>query len=73
VTTLTPQDDDVAGDALLIDVDHTPALRRALEEGVPFVSTPEAARWVLEAIGRARGVPMRVRALQDVHAATAAV
>ena len=63
--------DDVAGDALLVDVEHTPALRRALEEGVPFMSTPQAARWTVEGLERSVGRSLRVRALQDVHAVPA--
>jgi carbamoyl-phosphate synthase large subunit len=61
----------VAGDALLIDVTASPALRRALEEGVPFVTTVEAARWTLEALRRSRERPLTVRALQDLHGVTA--
>jgi carbamoyl-phosphate synthase large subunit len=59
--------DEVAGDALLIDLAHTPALRRALEEGVPYLSTREAAAWALEALRRGHGGPPTVHALQDLY------
>jgi carbamoyl-phosphate synthase large subunit len=71
VTTAPESLDDVADDALLVDLDHTPALRRALEEGVPFMSTLEAARWTVEGLERSVGRTLRVRALQDVHAVPA--
>ncbi len=52
--------------ALLIDVSHTPELRRALENGVPYATTPEAADWTVRAIAvLARRIP-EVRALQDL-------
>ena len=63
---------DVAHDALLVDVAHTPALRRALEEGVPYLSTREAAVWSLEALRRGHGVRPSVHALQDLHPVRAA-
>src|SRR5690606_18210998 len=55
---------------LLIDVAQTPELRRALEAGVPYVSTPEAAQWTVRALqaaaaARRRG-PLGVTALQDL-------
>ena len=55
---------------LLVDVAHTPELRRALESGVPYVTTHEAARWTVAALAaaakaRARG-PLGVTALQDM-------
>jgi len=58
----------IADDALLIDVEQTRSLRSALEEGVPFISTREAAVWALEALrrGHARSAPS-VHALQDLH------
>jgi carbamoyl-phosphate synthase large subunit len=57
---------------LLIDVTQTNELRRALEAGVPYVSTVEAARWTVAAMqaaatARARG-SLGVSALQDLHA-----
>ena len=59
---------EIADDALLVDVAHTPSLRRALEEGVPYLTTREAAEWSLEALrrGHVRDVPS-VHALQDLH------
>ena len=35
---------------LLIDTDHTPELRRALESGVPYVTTHDAACWLVKAL-----------------------
>ena len=62
---------------LLVDVVHTPELRRALEDGVPYVTTREAARWTVDAISaaaraRAKG-PLGVTALQDLMRRPAAV
>ena len=62
---------DGAGYDLLIDVTQTRELRRALESGVPYVSTVEAARWTVAAMraaaaARARG-SLGVTALQDLH------
>jgi len=62
---------------LLVDVVHTPELRRALEDGVPYVTTREAARWTVDAIAaaaraRAKG-PLGVTALQDLMRRPAAV
>ncbi len=56
--------------ALLIDVEHTPEARRALENGVPYMTTAEAATWTVKAMAaaaaaRAEG-PLPVRALQDL-------
>jgi len=62
---------------LLVDVAHTHELRRALEDGLPYVTTREAARWTLDAIAaaqraRAKG-PLPVTALQDLTRRTADV
>jgi carbamoyl-phosphate synthase large subunit len=62
----------VAADALLIDVDHTPALRRALDEGVAYVTTRAAAAWTVAALERVVQTPPRVWALQDLHRDAAA-
>ncbi|HKI57935.1 MAG TPA: carbamoyl-phosphate synthase large subunit [Trueperaceae bacterium] len=51
--------------ALLVDVAHTPELRRALENGVPYATTHEAARWTVDAIQAAAGTDFEVRALQE--------
>jgi len=58
---------EVAQDALLVDVAHTPAMRRALEEGVAYLSTREAATWALEALRRGHGGQPTVHALQDLY------
>jgi carbamoyl-phosphate synthase large subunit len=50
---------------MLIDTDHTPELRRALENGVPYVTTYEAAQWTLKALKAAHGSELTVRALQN--------
>jgi len=70
VVTGEPDDpEEVAADGLVVDVAHTRTLRRALEEGVPYLSTREAAVWSLEALrrGHARERPS-VHALQELHA-----
>jgi carbamoyl-phosphate synthase large subunit len=73
VVTQPPADPaEIAHDALLVDLLHTSALRSALEEGVPYLSTREAARWAIEAMRRRAGVAPRVHALQDLHPARAA-
>ncbi len=54
------------GYALLIDTDHTPELRRALESGVPYVTTADAARWLVKALGALKENPLTVHALQDL-------
>jgi len=55
---------------LLIDVDQTPEARRALENGVPYVTTAEAATWTVKAMAAAASAraagPLPVRALQDL-------
>jgi carbamoyl-phosphate synthase large subunit len=57
----------IVGDAMVIDVAHsTRALRRALEEGVAYVTTLEAAQWTVTAMERAAVMPMEVWALQDL-------
>jgi len=50
---------------LLVDVAHTQELRRALENGVPYATTREAARWTVDAIRAAGTADLEVRALQD--------
>ncbi len=50
---------------LLIDVTGSPLLRRALENGTPFVTTREAALWTARAIAAARGRELGVRGLQE--------
>ena len=51
---------------LLIDTDHTSELRRALESGVPYVTTHDAARWLVKALRALREKPLTVHALQDL-------
>ena len=53
---------------LLIDTDHTPELRRALENAVPYVSTLASARWVVKAIAAAQEKTLEVNNLQDLLA-----
>ena len=61
---------DVADDALVIDVDHgSRLLRRALEEGVAYVTSREAAAWTVAALERVRVRAPEVHALQDLHPA----
>ncbi len=52
--------------ALLIDTRHTPELRRALEAGVPYVTTADAARWLVKALGALGEKPLSVHALQSL-------
>jgi carbamoyl-phosphate synthase large subunit len=54
---------------LLFDVEHTPELRRALENGVPYCSTLEAARWTVKALAARAAKEPGVNALQDLQAA----
>jgi len=52
---------------LLFDVSHDgPDLRRALEDGIPYVTTREAARWTVQAMQAARANELTVTALQDL-------
>jgi carbamoyl-phosphate synthase large subunit len=63
--------DAIAEDALVIDVRHTAALRRALEEGVAYVTTVRGAEWTVAALEAAARLPLGVQALQDLpHAPT---
>ncbi|RDI95651.1 carbamoyl-phosphate synthase large subunit [Meiothermus sp. QL-1] len=55
---------------LLIALAPHPELRRAVEQGRPFITTAEGARWSLEAIRRARASSLPVRSLQAWHAAS---
>ena len=68
----TPPPGDVPTYTLLIDTLHTSELRRALEHGVPLVSTAAAATWLLKGLKAARSRPISVRALQDITPAAAA-
>jgi len=52
--------------ALLIDTAHTPELRRALEAGIPYVTTHDAARWLVKALKALQEKPSAVHALQDL-------
>jgi len=51
---------------LLIDTDHTPELRSALEQAIPYVTTKQAASWTLRAIRAARDAVLSVNALQSL-------
>ena len=53
---------------LLVDVQHTGELRRALQNGVPYLTTLEAARWTLKALEAVKRNKPEVRALQDLEA-----
>ncbi|AFZ68381.1 carbamoyl-phosphate synthase large subunit [Deinococcus peraridilitoris] len=54
--------------ALLIDVTHSPLLRRALEHGTPIVTTREAALWTARAILAASRASLGVTSLQEWQA-----
>jgi len=62
---------DGADYGLLIDTAGTGELRRALEEGIPLITTAEAAVWSGRAIAAARGAVTGVHALQSLHAQAA--
>jgi carbamoyl-phosphate synthase large subunit len=51
--------------ALLVDLAHTAELRRALENGVPYATTAQAASWMVDAMRAAKDGTLEVRALQD--------
>lgn len=57
--------DDAPDYELLIDTTHSLELRRALENGVPYLSTREAAEWSLRALEKLSTSELRVSALQD--------
>jgi carbamoyl-phosphate synthase large subunit len=61
--------DDASGGLpdLLIDVTGSRLLRRALEAGIPYYSTVEAAAWVARALRKARSGNVGVTSLQDWH------
>ncbi len=52
---------------LLLATEPHPELRRAVERGLPFLLTPEAALWGLRGILAARTEPLRVRSLKAWH------
>ena len=52
---------------LLISLLPHPELRRAVEKGLPFITTKEGALWSLKAILRAREKPLEVQSLQAWH------
>jgi carbamoyl-phosphate synthase large subunit len=52
---------------LLIDLEHTAELRNALENGVAYVTTHEAARATLNAIASVQQQSLTVNALQGLH------
>ncbi|HEX2863082.1 MAG TPA: ATP-grasp domain-containing protein, partial [Deinococcales bacterium] len=62
--TVLRQPDPAALPDLLLDSTGSPWLRKMLEAGRPFTSTPEAAHWAVEAIRAARGASLAVKPLQ---------
>ncbi len=52
---------------LLISLTPDPELRKAVENGKPFITTEEGSVWTLEAIKRARKVPLEPYTLQSRH------
>ncbi len=52
---------------LLIDTTQSQALRRALENGIPYISTSQAAYWTLEALRQLQQQQPTVIALQDLY------
>jgi carbamoyl-phosphate synthase large subunit len=67
IVTLTASADEPDYD-LLIDPTASPELRRALENGIPYLTTLEAANWSLKAIAAAQNQPLQVYALQQTLA-----
>ena len=61
-----------SGYGLLIDTVHTPLLRQALESGIPYATTVEAATWTVRALQKATSSRLGVTALQDLFADVAA-
>ena len=61
----SPHLDEAADYDLLIDLQHTGELRRALQNGVPYVTTLEAARWTLQGLEARQNHEPEVRALQE--------
>ncbi|MDQ3459136.1 MAG: carbamoyl-phosphate synthase large subunit [Deinococcota bacterium] len=59
---------DVPDYDLLIDTTGSPELRRALEDGVAYVTTKAAAEWLVKALAAAKGQDLQVNALQDLKA-----
>jgi carbamoyl-phosphate synthase large subunit len=53
-------------DLLISPVPH-PELRRAVEKGLPFITTLEGAWWSLKAILKAREKALEVKSLQEWH------
>ncbi len=60
----TPSEEEY--DLLICLLPH-PELRRAVEKGLPFITTLEGALWSLKAILRAREKPLEVQSLQAWH------
>ncbi len=63
-----PHLDEPADYDLLVDLQHTSELRRALQNGVPYLTTLEAARWTVKALEAVKRNKPEVRALQDLEA-----
>ena len=53
--------------SLLIDTAHTPELRRALENGIPYATTKEGAAWLVRAIAAAKDARLTVTPLQALE------
>ena len=64
----SPHLDEEADYDLLVDVQHTSELRRALQNGVPYLTTLEGARWTLKGLEALRHQEPEVQALQDQRA-----
>ena len=65
--TSTPQEDQAeAAYDLLVDVSHTPELRRALENGIPYVTNRDAALWTAKALQRAKHQTLSVSPVQKL-------
>ena len=63
-------EDDEANYDLLIDLTRSQELRRALERGIPYLSTLEAAQWAQQAVAALQTQPLVVTALQTMNLAS---
>jgi len=64
-----PKPDERAGADIVVDVTGGEAARAAVEDGVPYVTTNQGARWTLRALDMVRKGPVGVTALQDLTSA----
>jgi carbamoyl-phosphate synthase large subunit len=66
--TRRPDSDSTPRYQLLIDTAHTQELRRALEHGIPYLTSRQAAEWALKAIAAAKEQSLTITSVQELHA-----